>query len=112
MPTNPLNQLRCGSGFQPATVENPRAIWQWMLGFNLPSFDGQTEGDTTHAQVSRRFGETQPTFCFAAILGVTGDAVVTAQRDHPFPCPAIPHSGEQPVAGESAGNGIVGADPR
>lgn len=78
------------------------AIWQWMFGFNLPSFDGQAERDTTHAQVSRRFSETQPTFCFTAMRAVTGDAMVTAQRDHPFPRPAIPPSGEQSVASESA----------
>ena len=112
MSTSSLNQLGCGSGFQSATIENPRAVWQWMLGFNLPSFDGQTERDTTHAQVSRRFGETQPTFRFALLLAVTGDTVVTAQRDHPFPRPAIPHPGEQSVAGECAGNRIVEADPR
>jgi len=83
-----------------------------MLRFNLPSFDGQTERDTTHAQVSCRFGEIQPTFCFALIFAVPGDAVVTAQRGHPFPRPAIPHPGEQSVAGECAGNRIVRADPR
>ena len=44
-----------------------------MLRFNLPSFDGQTERDTTHAQVSRCFGETQPTFCFAAIRAAGGE---------------------------------------
>src|SRR5215469_12841419 len=112
MSTSSLNQLRCGSGFQPATIENPRAVGQWMLGFNLPSFDGQTECDTAHAQVSRRFGETQPTFGFALLFAVPGVTVVAAQRDHPFPRPAISHPGEQSVASECAGNGIVGADSR
>jgi len=92
MSTSSLNQLRCGSGFQPATIQNPRAVGQWMLGFNLPSFDGQTERDTTHAQVSRCFGETQPTFGFALLFAITGDTVVAAQRDHPFPRFPIPVS--------------------
>src|SRR5215469_189450 len=102
MSTSSLNQLRCGSSFQPATIQNPRAVGQWMLGFNLPSFDGQKERDATHPQKSRCFGETQPTFGFALLFAITTDNVVAAQRDHPFPRPAIPHPGEQSVASECA----------
>jgi len=79
-----IGAKNCASGFQPATIENPRAIGQGVLGFNLPSFDGQTKRDTNHAQVNRDLGETQPTFCFALLLAITGDTVVAAQRDHPF----------------------------
>lgn len=78
MATSSLYQLCGGPGFQPATVKNPRAVGQGMLGFNLPAFDGQAEGDSTHAQASRRFGETQPAFGLALFLAVTRDPVVTA----------------------------------
>jgi hypothetical protein len=36
--------------------------------------------------------------------------VVTAQREHSFPCRAIAHSGEQSIARENSGNRIVGAN--
>jgi len=49
MLTTPLDQLRCGCGFQPATIENPRTVWQRMLGYDFPAFDRQTERNTTHA---------------------------------------------------------------
>jgi hypothetical protein len=58
MSTGSLNQLRCSDRLYRATIENPRAIRQWMLGCDLASFNGQTERDATHAQLGRSFGQT------------------------------------------------------
>jgi hypothetical protein len=82
-----------------------------MFGFDFPSFNRQTKSDTADAEMGRGFGEGQPTFCVASFFAVTRDAVVATRRNHPFPRPAVPHSGEQPVPRKSAGNSIIGANP-
>ena len=43
-------------GSQLATINDPRAVWQWMASFNFPPLDRETECNTTHACVDRRFG--------------------------------------------------------
>src|SRR5215469_1618369 len=42
--------------FQRTAVNDPGAVCQWMLGFDLSSFDGQPERDAAHLQLMRSLG--------------------------------------------------------
>src|SRR5215469_9673814 len=96
--------------FQRTAVNDPGTVCQWMLGFDLSSFNGQPKRDAAHLHLMRSLGESEPAFGFATVVAIGGYAVMTAQRGHPFTGPAVSHPCDQPAAGQNAGNRFVRAD--
>src|SRR5215471_21526496 len=61
-------------------------------------------------EMTRRLGKSEPTLNVPPIGAIRGDAVMAAERGHPFTSPAVSHSRDQAAAGQSPGNRIVRAD--